>query len=128
MKTWKGVPTAWEALTGRAEGVGSLRRFGKRFGERCILQVPRETRKKADFIEMKGEPGVFQGQSEGISGWIVMMDKDGSITHSRDIPMHSHQHRQTDRQRNDLHLDCRSSSLGRLRVMRTRLRVMRTTS
>jgi len=49
MKTSKGVPTAWEALTGRAEGVGSLRRFG----ERCIVQVPRETRKKADFTEMK---------------------------------------------------------------------------
>jgi len=33
MKTSKGVPTAWEALTGRAEGVGTLRRFG----ERCIV-------------------------------------------------------------------------------------------
>jgi len=86
MKTSKGVPTAWEALTGRAEGVGTLRRFG----ERCIVQVPREIRKKADFTEMKGEPAVFLGQSEGISGWIVMMDKDGSITHSRDIRMTPH--------------------------------------
>jgi len=39
---------------------------------------------------MKGEPAVFLGQSEGISGWIVMMDKDGSITHSRDIRMTPH--------------------------------------
>jgi len=68
------------------EGVGTLRRFG----ERCIVQVPREIRKKADFTEMKGEPAVFRGQSEGISGWIVMMDKDGSITHSKDIRMTSH--------------------------------------
>jgi len=66
--------------------VGTLRRFG----ERCIVQVPREIRKKADFTEMKGEPAVFLGQSEGISGWIVMMDKDGSITHSRDIRMTPH--------------------------------------
>jgi len=81
MKTSKGIPTAWEALTGRAEGVGSLRRIG----ERCLVQVPRETRKKADFTEMKGGLGVFLGHTEGVSGWIVMMDKDGVIAHSRDV-------------------------------------------
>ena len=89
MKISKGVQPLgkrYKGVTGRTEGVGTLRRFG----ERCIVQVPREIRKKADFTEMKGEPGVFLGQSEGISGWIVMMVKDGSITHSRDIRMTPH--------------------------------------
>jgi len=56
MKTSKGVPTAWEALTGRAEGVGTLRRFG----ERCIVQVPQKIRKKALHRD-EGRAGCIPG-------------------------------------------------------------------
>jgi hypothetical protein len=46
---------AWTVLTGRAPGIDSIRRFG----ERCFVQVPKETRLKSSFTVPKGEPGMI---------------------------------------------------------------------
>ena len=81
MKTTRRNPTAWTRLTGRAEGLDSLRAFG----ERCVVQVPREIRQKADFTVVKGETGIILGQNENVSGWIIRIDRDGSVVNSRDM-------------------------------------------
>ena len=62
-------------------GIDSLRRFG----QRCIVQVPREVRRKNDLTIEKGESGILLGQSETVSGWIIRRDRDGSMVHSRDV-------------------------------------------
>jgi hypothetical protein len=81
MKTSDKTPTPWTRLTGRANGIDSLRRFG----QRCLVQVPREVRRKNDLTIEKGELGILLGQSETVSGWIIRRDRDGSMVHSRDV-------------------------------------------
>ena len=78
--TFKGGKSAWERLTGRDVGIDSI----KRFGERCFVQIPREIRAKADLGVSKGEPGRIIGQSENVSGWIVLLD-NGKTVNLRDV-------------------------------------------
>jgi hypothetical protein len=81
MKTSNKDPSPWTRLTGRAGGIDSLRRFG----QRCVVQVTREVRRKNNLTIEKGESGVLLGQSETVSGWLVRRDRDGSMMHSRDV-------------------------------------------
>ena len=67
--------SAWTRMTGRSEGIDTIRRFG----ERVVIQMPRAVRRKRDFTSYKGRMGIVLGQSTATSGWTVRMDDTGRI-------------------------------------------------
>ena len=75
---------AWTRLTGRRDGIDTIRRFGSR----CFVQVPvqsRGPRPRSSFNIDQGASGIILGQETWSSGWVVRLDTTGEIVRSRDV-------------------------------------------
>jgi hypothetical protein len=73
--------SAWTRWTGRADGIESIRKFGSR----CVAQIPRQLRVGADPTDYKGQQGTILGQDLRTSGWIVLLDGSERSVNSRDV-------------------------------------------